>query len=251
MNRPITLRLGALTALCLAATLVGCKRPEPPKACDIPEPINGRVTLPMNESGARIHLPYFRALYWTADCKYVQSIDMAFQWNDNKLLANMTAPRRNKDDPHIRVHLFVKAAPPPNPNFPPPEPWRFEHPIQHKKYPVELYPRLNWTAPDDPSPRKIDTSGPHHGVQGTLSPVNGRPFRTHCDLSLPEVGKPESFVNSDFSEGHGDAKCVGAVRVGGAHGEISATITVHRAGVSQLTQIYKAVFQFMNESIKD
>jgi hypothetical protein len=249
MNATLLKLVGVASALVAAAAMTGCKRPTPPGACEVPKFVNGRITLPLNESGARIHLPHFLDLGWDMDCKYVRSLGMAFQWHDKKLLPQY--PLRGSDGEYIRVHLSILAAGPPNPLFPPPEPWRFEQPVAHKSLPVELYPRMEWSAPDDPRPPKVDRAGARHGVRGTSDPRNGRPFRTHCDLPLPVAGRPDTFAESEFPKGYGDAKCVGGVRVGKDQSEVSAAITVHAAGVPQLDLIYNAVLQFMQESIKD
>lgn len=251
MNAILLRTFGVMSAIVAAAALAGCKRPAPPKACEVPQFVNGRITLPLNESGTRIHLPHFRALGWEMDCKYVRSVDMAFQWHGGKLLPQMSVPQRNKDDEYIQVHLWIQAAAPPNPNFPPPEPWRFEQPVAHKRFPVEFYPRLTWSAPDDPRPPRLIRSGPLHGARWTQDPASGRPFRASCDLIPSDAAKPESFEDSEFPKGYGDAKCVGGVRAGKGQSEVSATITVHAAGVPQLDRIHNAVFQFMQDSIKD
>jgi hypothetical protein len=212
--------------------LSGCKQPSPPQECPKPPVIDGHFTVELEGGKGKLRLPESFAPTMTADCKYMQSLHLFYQWRDGKLVSRWPPSIAESPNDYVHVPLWIgPAAGKPNPNVKPFEAWQFEPALPHNKYPLVLYPRAYWSAPDKPSPATETRS--LWGVKGTTDPTTGRPYLVGCNL-LPSV-------SSEFSPDHGAARCGGGIRITTGKTDLAVDTLISAKDVPQIDRIFNAM----------
>jgi hypothetical protein len=236
--------VAASTAIA-AVLLAACQRAQPVQACSALPNVDGYVNVEFEGRQGRMRVPPHASLVWTSDCKSVRSVEMSFQWIDNRLVSGK--PISGADFFGFRVSVRPYGRP--HPAVRAPEAWQFEPALQHRKYPIDFYPRLAWSAPDKPPSEKLGLGT--WGVRGTSDQATGRPYLLLCDIAPPDPGMPESIVDGDFPSGSADAKCRGGIRVVKGTTDLIASAYIPAKGVPHIDRIYRAIAELIPPLIQE
>lgn len=238
LNRGLAL-LRWLWVLSSCALLASCTPPDPPDVCKGPLPVDGFVSGFTEGRRALLRLPAHATINWSSDCNEIRSFSVTLYWLDGKLVPwSNDMLYRGEVGGIQKVRILSKRIGRRADVVQHPEAWRFEHAMPHRTYPLELYPRFYWDAPDR-RPIK-DPPDLQWGVVGTRSPITGRPFTAMCDIVHAGRTTQESAVNGDFRKDYADAKCRGGVSAMKGDQIIFAMIDVWAYNAPHIHMIYNA-----------
>lgn len=248
-SRPLTWL--AYVVVGLAVMTAGCRPAEPPpRECPQPPVVDGHVRVQLEETGTRVRIPVpVGPVDFTADCSRSRGFELAFYWYQGRLFHEATYRFKFPEDQVTRVRLYVRPLLPNRKNpLPTIEAWRFEPALPHERYPLDLYPRFHWSAPDQsPAREPPDTTW---GVRGSRDALDGLPITAYCDILKADPGVPLSRVRGEFST-HGDSKCRSRFPVIKAGHQLSVLIDVPADGASQIDRIHKAVAEELFNDIEE
>jgi hypothetical protein len=181
------------------------------------------------------------------DCKTFQYAAMTFWWIDGHLVDNATAlsSKHPLDVPMVKIFLkkFDDVAKSSRQS----ELWRYEGPIRHSKYPLEMYPKAFWSTPASapPAPPKDVL----WGILNTADPLTNRPFLTMCNIVRPDATNPLSAIDGSFAR-TGDAKCRGELHVVAKDLYIGGMTDIYAQGAPEIDQIMNAVVRRVEQLVK-
>jgi hypothetical protein len=246
--RGLTQLSRSLVAACsatVAVLLAACQPPPPVQACPAPPAVDGYTNVEFEGRQGRMRVPPYAGLLWTSDCKSVRSVEMSFQWRDDTLVSGKPIPGADFFSFRVSVSPYGK----PHPAVKAPEAWQFEPAIQHRKYPIDFYPRLAWSEPDRPPTDR--SAGGAWGVRGTADQATGRPHLLSCDIAPVDPDRPESVVDGDFPSDNHDAKCRGGVRVVKGTTDLIASAYIPAKGVPHIDRIYRAISELVTPLVQE
>jgi hypothetical protein len=222
-----------------------CQPAQPVQACPALPTVDGYVNVELEGRLGRMRVPPHASLVWSSDCKSVRSVEMSFQWIGDRLVAGKPIPGPDFFAFRVSVRPYGK----PHPAVKVPEAWQFEPALPHRKYPIDFYPRLAWSAPDTPPTQTLGLGA--WGVRGTSDQATGRPYLLSCDIAPLDPGRPESVVDGDFPPGSADAKCRGGVRVVKGATDLIASAHIPAKGVPHIDRIYRAISELITPLIQE
>lgn len=256
--------VGFVMPIVCAALISGCGKSNVEVACPALPVVDGHVAVKTEIGGMTLNLPAYADVRQRRDeqgvCKS-HFLVIEYLWYEGKLLSEAESRFKVPKGKYIPVKIFLDNGIYPDVGLldqreraAPNRAWKFEPALQHKKFPLELYPRFYWDDPVNPSvkSRKRASLDQIWGIRDTRFKdiLNGRPFTANCNIPPADEANPDSRIESDFAA-FGDSKCRGSVAVRKNGKALAVMIDVWRNGAPEINHIYDAVAEQLQTFIPE